>query len=202
MFPLVFMLHGSAGIVTAKTDSEPSFDNFGENELAHDCFAVALPHYLEAIGHKSIISRQEIDANFPQMLAAVELLLSRAETLPWVQGRPVFVFGDSLGGYLAIALAFQRSEVLAVSEISGGKPEGYAMTRHQAPRVLISHGGSDTLVPPSEAEALRQYCMANEIPVNATIYPGEGHYLSQDVRQQILSRTVDFFRKNAQPEAN
>lgn len=46
-FPLVFMLHGSAGAFTPSSADEPANDNFGEKTLARNCFAVVLPHYSE-----------------------------------------------------------------------------------------------------------------------------------------------------------
>ena len=96
LFPLVFMLHGSAGAFTPPSKSEPARDNFGEKTLARGCFTVVLPHYIEAIGHKSLASRQEIDANLSAIVVAVGILLDRAEALQSVHGEPVFLFGESL----------------------------------------------------------------------------------------------------------
>jgi dienelactone hydrolase len=196
-FPLVYMLHGSAGAFTLRSAGEPTTDNFGEKTLARNCFAVVLPHYLEALGFKSITSKAEMAARFPAMLAAVESLLDGAETLPWVKGKPVFIFGESLGGYLGIALSFRRSEVSAVSEFSGGLPAGYSLNRSHLPGVLISHGEADTLVPVSEADALKRYCTENGVPVEINLYRAEGHYLSPATQATVLSRTIEFFRTQA-----
>ena len=198
-FPLVFMLHGAQGAFTIKSADEPSTDNFGEKTLAKNCFAVVLPHYLEVIGVKSIVTRQEMTARFPELLATAELLLDDAELLPWVKGEPVFLFGESLGAYLSIALSFRRSGIRAVSEFSGGLPAGYGLNRTRVPAVLISHGSTDTLVPIAEAEALKQYCETNKIPVEIDVYPNESHFLSPSAQQKILSRTIGFFesRQNA-----
>ncbi len=192
-FPLVFMLHGSAGAFTPESRGEPATDNFGEKSLAHNCFAVVLPHYLQAIGQKSITSEQEMTSRFPELLAATESLLTDAEMLPWVKGQPVYLFGESLGGYLSIALSFRRSEVAAASEYGGGMPPGSEVRRTTALRVLISHGEADDLVPVSEAKALQHFCIDRNLSVELNVYPGEGHYLSAPVRTQILSRTVRFF---------
>jgi dienelactone hydrolase len=194
------MLHGSAGAFSLKSTGEPPVDNFGEKVLAKSCFAVVLPHYLEAIGHRNLTSREEMAAHFPELLTATGILLSRAENLPWVKGRAVFLFGESLGGYLGVALAFERSDVSAVSEFGGGLPTGYSLMRRRRPSVLISHGGADTLVPLSEAESLRGYCVANGIPVEMSIYQGESHYLSPSVRMQVLSQTVEFFKRMDAPD--
>ena len=194
-FPLVFMLHGSTGALSVKAGREPTSENFGEKTLATNCLAVALPHYLEAIGRKSLVSREEMVAHFPELISVTGVLLSQAEMLPLVRGKPVFIFGESLGGYLGIALAFERNEVSAISEFGGGLPTGHLLMRRRRPAVLVSHGGADMLVPPSEAESLRDYCVANGIPVQMKIYQGESHYLSAGARTKILSKTVELFNR-------
>ena len=193
-YPLVFMLHGSAGAFSVGLAEEPRRDNFGEKTLAQACFVVVFPHYLEGIGRKSLTSPVEMKADFPRLMDVTGTLLDRAEEIPSVRLEPVFIFGDSLGGYLGIALTLSRSEVAAVSEISGGKPEGYGLERRGKPSVLISHGADDTLVPPSEAKALEHYCSEHGIPAIRDLYPGEGHYLSQRMEKQILTRTIEIFR--------
>jgi dipeptidyl aminopeptidase/acylaminoacyl peptidase len=65
------------------------------------------------------------------------------------------------------------------------------------PGVLISHGEADTLVPVSEADALKRYCAENNVPVEINLYRGEGHYLSPATQATVLSRTIEFFRNRA-----
>jgi predicted esterase len=191
------MLHSSAGAFTLKSTDEPSEDNFGEKTLARNCFAVVLPHYLEALGHKSMISKPEMIANFPEMLEITESLLTSAEAHPWVKGQPVLLFGESLGGYLSVALALRRSEVMAVSEMSGGLPAGYASDNPHSFNILISHGIDDTLVPVKEAMVLNAYCTNHNLSVDMNLYPRVGHYLSRPVQTQVISKTVEYFLKQA-----
>ena len=192
-YPLVLMLHGSSGVYSTDGESEPATDNFGEKQLARNCFAVALPHYMEALGLKSILSVQEMSARFSEMLSALQEILTNAETLPWVDAQQVFLYGESLGGFLGVALAFERSEVLAISEFSGGMPSGYKFPRHRRLRVLISHGRSDTIVPIAEAEKLAFFCRERGIYVQIYTFEGQGHFLLPAARQQTLNRTVRFF---------
>lgn len=194
-FPLILLLHNSAGAFTLKSAAEPATENFGEKTLARSCFVVVLPHYLEAMGRKSLMSREEITARFPELVAIAGTLLDRAEALPWVKGRPVFVFGESLGGYLGVVLAFRRGEIAAVSEVSGGMAEGYGIERPNRPRVLVSHGLADELVPAQEADALAHYCSEHGISFEGELYPGEGHYLSGSARSLVVARTIEFFRR-------
>jgi predicted esterase len=193
LFPLVFMLHGSAGAFSVNSNDEPPVDNFGEKALARSCFAVVLPHYLEALGYKSLTSTQDMVSLFPQLFSTADTLLTDAETLDWVKGQPVFLFGESLGGYLSMALALRRSEVVAVSEISSGLPRGYTVERPHAFSILISHGTNDNLVPVHEAEELKRYCIQNNLQFEVDLYPDAGHYLSRPVQMRCLSHTIQFF---------
>lgn len=192
-FPLVFVLHGSTGALTLKAAEEPAGDNLGEKMLARNCFVVVLPHYLEAIGRKSLISQDEIATRFSVLVAVAGMLLDRAEALPWVKDQPVYIFGQSLGGYLGIALGFRRNEIAAISEVSGGLPEGYGLERVSKPRVLISHGSADTVVPASDAGVLAHYCSEHGISFNENIYTGESHYLSERARALVEARTLELF---------
>jgi dienelactone hydrolase len=193
-FPLVFMIHGAAGAFSPKSSEEPATDNFGEKILAHNCFVAVLPHYLDAIGRKGMASRSDILAQSSQILDDLEFLLQQAENLPAVKSKSVFLFGESLGGYLSIKLAFKRKEVVAVSEFGGGLPPNLGTHPSYSFNVMISHGEDDTIVPTSEATALRDFCVDHQIPVDMKLYRGEGHYFSRPVQLQVAVRTVSFFR--------
>lgn len=94
-----------------------------------------------------------------------------------MKGRPVFLFGESLGGYLSVPLGLRRREVRALSEISGGLPVGYAIDKPRSVSVLISHGTDDTLVPAQNAEDLKRYSLGHHLKVEMNLSPEVGHYL-------------------------
>jgi pimeloyl-ACP methyl ester carboxylesterase len=191
---LVYMLHGSAGAFSLHSNDEPSQDNFGEKNLAHNCFVVVLPHYLEALGLKSLTSERQIKSLFPLLLAITDALLSKAESLPSTRKSPVFLFGESLGGYLNVSLALRHQEVMAVSEIGGGLSAGYSVDRSAPLAILISHGADDDVVSESEAEKLKEFCVDHHFHFQMKIYPGSGHYFSQSTELQCIAQTIDFFR--------
>ncbi len=191
--PLVFMLHGSAGAYSLTSTREPLLDNFGERRLAQSCFVVVLPHYLEAFGSKSMTDEGAMTSMFPQLMSVVDILLRSAESLPSTKGKPVFLFGESLGGYLSIALGLRRGEVAAVSEISGGLPLGYAIHDPHRVAVLISHGADDRLVPAQSAADLKQYCLNHLLRVDMNLYPGVGHYMPREVEAKCITATITFF---------
>lgn len=192
-FPLVFMLHGSAGALRIQPGAEPASDNFGEKTLAHACFTVVFPHYLEAIGVESLLSQGEMHARSHELLASVEQLLDEAEALPSVRDRPVFLFGQSLGGYLSVSLALDRPEISAVSEISGGLDNPAVPTRKNLPPLLISHGEDDRNVPAAEGKRLAGLWKDHGGVVSEHYYNGQSHYISAEVLREIERNAVQFF---------
>lgn len=192
-FPLVFMLHGSAGALSIPPSGKPASDNFGEHFLVRQCLLVALPHYIQAFGYSSFWSQQQILSLFPHTVEVVSQLLKAAESLPQVKGQLVFLFGQSLGGYLSVALALRWPEVRAVSDFGGGFPRGYSLDRSGPLSILISHGATDGVVPVSQAYLLQRYCRHHGIAVQLKIYPGEGHYFTSAARAEVIESTSNLF---------
>jgi len=192
-FPLVFMLHGSAGALRIQPGVEPTSDNFGEKMLASHCFTVVFPHYLEALGVESLLSQGEMRARSHELLHAVSQLLDDAEALPPVRDRPVFLFCQSLGGYLGVTLALERPEIAAVSEISGGLDVTSVPTRKKLPPLLISQGEDDRNVPAAEGKWLASFWRDHGGVVSEHYYKGQTHYISSDVLREMVGNTVQFF---------
>lgn len=192
-FPLVFMLHGSAGALRIQPGVEPAPENFGEKKLARACFTVVFPHYLEALGVESMISQEEMHARCHELLAIISQLLDEAEDLPTVRGMPVFLFGQSLGGYLSVSLALDRTEIAAVSEISGGLDDTAIPARKKLPPLLISHGEDDRNVPAAEGKRLAGNWRDHAGVVSERYYKGQTHYISAQALDEIELRTVQFF---------
>ena len=132
-------------------------------------------------------------ARSQQLLVAVSQLLDEAEALPSVRRRPVFLFGQSLGGYLSVSLALSRPEIAAVSEISGGLDGSAAPTRKNLPPLLISHGEDDRNVPAAEGKRLAGFWRDHGGAVSEHSYNGETHYISALVLRVIERNTIQFF---------
>jgi dienelactone hydrolase len=192
--PLLLMLHGSAGIFTAPPDLPPSQDNFGEKRLASTCLIVALPHYLDLLHVKSLTDVAELQGEFPLLLSGVENMLLQLENLPHADRLRVGLYGESYGGFLSVALATRNTDVRAVSEYSGGAPDGFKFTG-KAPDFLIQHGEDDSLVPVTESRELKRQVEAAGGNASIYIYPREGHYFSPTAREAILLRSVEFFSR-------
>lgn len=63
-YPLLVMLHGSAGAYSVRSSIPPSPSNFGEDAFARDCYVVALPHYFGAVGTSSVTDSAQLVQSF------------------------------------------------------------------------------------------------------------------------------------------
>ncbi|MGO8758913.1 MAG: dienelactone hydrolase family protein [Terracidiphilus sp.] len=191
--PLLLMIHGTAGVFSRQAGSLPEDDNFGEKTFATHCYVVVLPHYFEAIGRSSITDLDEARRDFPKLRAVLDDILSEAAALRRVRGRPILLYGESFGGYLAVSIGFRDPRVLAVSEFSGGLPGQDIEPQNRFLSLLIQHGAEDKLVPNSAALGLQEYAGARGAKVQIHIYAGQGHYFDAAARMAVLDRTLAFF---------
>ena len=193
--PLVFMLHGSAGAFSiANSGKEPATDNFGEKRLASACFFVLLPHYFEVLNQSSLTFLQDIVNNYELLLQTSQALLAAFESSQ-PTADSVFLYGESLGAYLAVQMGIERSEVQAVSEISGGIKRQIPYKKHHL-AILISHGRMDTTVSIRAADHLHRYCRDHAINNVREIYDHVGHYFPKDEKDRVIDQTIAFFKKD------
>ena len=191
-YPLIVMLHGAQGVYTRLGNRMPMVDNFGEKQIAQNCYVVALPHYFDLIDRKSVIDVQTLRDSFGRLFTGLREIIAVLRYDSDVQRSSVGLYGESYGGFLAVALATRIASVRALSEYSGGYPDGY--TFHRVPEeVLIQHGYRDQLVPVAEAYSLRDDFLRHRCKVHLWIYHDQSHYFDAATRSLVLSRTIAFF---------
>lgn len=190
---LLLMITGSAGVFTLRDGGQPKPSNFGEDAFAADCSVVLMPHYFDAVGERSIVDRQRLRDLFPLFLRELTALLDIKLASREVHDQPLFLYGESYGGFLAVAIAGQDRRVTGVSVYGAGLPDGFAPAVPKLPPLLIQHGGDDAIVPPSDATLLRDFWSRAGATVRLTLYPGEGHYFSADSRTRLLAATRQWF---------
>jgi dipeptidyl aminopeptidase/acylaminoacyl peptidase len=198
--PLLLLLHGSAGVYTRNGSSAPIADNFGEKTFAQHCYVVALPHYLQAVGLQSIYSTTEIEKDFPLFLTTVHTILDSERSEPFVDSKFIGLYGESLGGFLAVAISMTDPTIGALSEYGAGLPPGVTFTVKNRLPALLQHGQLDNIVSVSQALALRHYLHSQGCPVRYIQYPSESHYFSTNGRKSLLLQTLTFFDQVFQPD--
>jgi dienelactone hydrolase len=191
-YPLIVMLHGAQSVYTRSGNQMPAIDNFGEKQIAQNCYVVALPHYFDLIDRKSATNLQTLRDNFTLLFTGLKEIIGTLRYGSEVQGSSIGIYGESYGGFLAVALATQLASVRALSEYSGGYPDGYKFYRVPE-AILIQHGYRDQLVPVSEAYRLRDDFVRHGCKVRFRIYPDQSHYFDATTRGRILLRTIVFF---------
>jgi carboxymethylenebutenolidase len=120
-----------------------------------------------------------LDAHLRAWMGAVADAAKYARNLPNVNGDHVGLVGFSLGAYLALASAADKDLQLgAVVELFGGLPRSLRDKAANLPPTLILHGDADTVVPVTEAYALRRLLRKAKRVCEFQVYPEAGHVFS------------------------
>ena len=120
-----------------------------------------------------------LDAHLRAWMGAVADAAKYARNLPNVNGDHVGLVGFSLGAYLALASAADKDlHASAVVELFGGLPRSLRDKAGNLPPTLILHGDADTVVPVTEAYALRRLLRKAKRVCEFQVYPEAGHVFS------------------------
>jgi carboxymethylenebutenolidase len=135
--------------------------------------------FRSARGTATPAEEEVIEAHFRDWMGAVADAAKYARGLPNVDGDHVGLVGFSLGAYLALASAAdKRVQVSAVVELFGGLPRSVRDKAANLPPTLILHGDADTVVPVTEAYALRRLLRKAKRVCEFQVYPEVGHVFS------------------------
>ncbi len=185
----IVLLHGSTGLLS-ETPTRASLDNLGENYLACNGFRVFIPHYLDVSGLKSVlsISKMEHDGfKWVEVVLQVERLIKG--TSPH---ESLFLYGQSLGGYIALRAAMYAPTPSGLSLLSAGLRLPDKLNLQNFPPVLLQHGKIDEVVPLAESERLYA-----QLPLSKgnrlIIYPSCGHNLFYGTNGEVTRTTAQFF---------
>jgi dienelactone hydrolase len=132
-----------------------------------------------ARGTATPAEEKAIGARFRDWTGAVADAVKYARKLPNVDGERVGAVGFSLGAYLALASATDKDlRLRAVVDLFGGLPRALRDRAKDLPPTLILHGDADTVVPVTEAYALRRLLRKANCPYEFQVYPETGHVFS------------------------
>ena len=188
--PGLLVLHGAGGM-----DYGNAYVRQLAGAFAGQGYATYLVHYFDRTGHR-YAADETILKHFETWLSTltdgVTFLTKQSE----VDSERIAVFGYSLGGYLAVALAAQEPRVRAVVELAGGIDSSFAKRVQRMPPTLILHGEEDRRVLVSRANELEQVLRKVDAPFEKKIYPGEGHMLSPLSALDAMGRGLAFLQKH------
>jgi phospholipase/carboxylesterase len=133
------------------------------------------------------LSRQACDEKGTHLAAATYLLLRRVTALAAYEGASasaVSIVGFSQGATMALALAAQGAAIGNCVALAGRCPKSVCPAGRNSPRILISYGQEDDVVPPLESEnALKRFTEAG-FDVDIAGFPG-GHSIGAEQIQAV-----------------
>ena len=187
----VVVLHGAGGMLFDGPDMRRM-----AARLAEAGYPAYLVHYFDrthSIAATDSIMRQHFDEWLPTVRDAI----SWARVQPGNDGRPVGVYGYSLGAFLSLAATSENKEVGAVVEQAGGIWYGQRERLRRLPPVLMIHGREDQRVPLQEFEVpLEALLKERGVAVEARLFPGEGHRFTQPTEQKVRDQAVAFYNRH------
>ncbi len=184
----VVVLHGAGGLL---------FDGPRMRRVARSLASggndVYFVHYFDQTG--TIAARDpEMQARFEQWLATVRAGIAWAHAR--TGGRPVGIYGYSLGAFLAVAASSDNPMVGAVTEQAGGVWNSNYQRIRRMPPVLMVHGKEDQRVPFAKyAQPLERLLRERGKRVETDFVEGEGHVFSEKAMQLVRPRVVEFFAR-------
>ncbi len=160
--------------------------------LAADGYDVSLIHYFDRTG--TIFARDPgMQRDFATWFDTIRLGIDQVYSTRG-HGRPVYVYGYSLGAFLALAAASDNPEVAAVAEHAGGIWNNERKRLGHMPPVLMIHGMADERVPLKKyADPLRADLRRKGGLVKTHFYAGQGHVFSKAALVEVEKEVPRFF---------
>ncbi|HEX3571383.1 MAG TPA: alpha/beta fold hydrolase [Acidobacteriaceae bacterium] len=190
--PAILLLHGSGGNVSFW------FERIAP-QLARLNLGLYAVHYFDRTGTVSADRETILDGyHFPTWQSTALDAIAYIRTRPSINPDRIALLGTSLGAFLALSLATDRTaRIRAVVEISGGIPEpAIPAVGVEFPPTLILHGDADTVVPVSMAHQLKDLLARKGVAHQSLILPGQGHWFGPGAQLQILMATAGFLARH------
>lgn len=190
-FPAILISHGLGG-------SAEGFGRPKAKEMAGWGLVCIAPDYTHAGkgGDRTTFGASE------ENLKRAQICLDRLATLPYVDKSRIAAYGNSMGGFLTIALAAREPERLKAAMITAGgvapKAGGAAPSEDTASKIklpfLILHGSTDTTVRPEQSARLKELLDAAKTPNERQVWDGVGHALHQQKADEVYAKLKDWLR--------
>lgn len=189
-FPAVVISHGLGG--SARGFSLPK-----ARELARRGFICIAPDYTHAGRGGDRATFGASAENIRRGAACVRILRGMED----VNSKRIYLYGNSMGAFLTVALAAELPDQIAAAAITAGgaveqdgfpAPSTKTAAKMRSP-LLILHGTADTTVPPQRSELLKRVLEENKITVQRQLFEGIGHDLHQKKSAEVLTASIKWF---------
>ncbi len=181
------VLHGAGGILL----DGPKMRRIARS-LAENGYDVSLIHYFERTGTLFALDRN-MQGNFTVWLDTVKKGIEHTR-LTRSHGFPTYLYGYSLGGFLAVAAASDNNDVAAVAEHAGGIWNNQNERIGAMPPTLVVHGVLDQRVPLEKyARSLLSELRRKKSDVKTHFYPGQGHRFNALALNEVHGEVAEFF---------
>ena len=160
--------------------------------LAEEGYDASLIHYFNRTG--TLFARDStMQKNFATWLDTVRKGIAYARSSRSSE-RAVFVYGYSLGAFLAVAAAADNRDVAAVAEHAGGIWNNQKERMGRMPPILMIHGALDQRVPLEKyARPLLSELQRRKGGVATRFYPNEGHRFTEPALDEVRREVAQFF---------
>jgi dienelactone hydrolase len=126
---------------------------------------------------------------------AIDTAIAAVQALSYVDHERIGIFGLSLGGFHALAIASRDTRIGAVVDMFGAMPRPVGPTVERMPPTLILHGDRDAVVPVRRAQELAKLLKTIGATHELKIYKGQGHSFTGAADQDSVERSVDFLER-------
>jgi dienelactone hydrolase len=188
--PTLLLLYGAGGLVFDGSQMRLAAEQFVRNG-----YRVYLLHYFNQT-RMIAAPPWTMRKNFASWLETVR------ESIDWIAQQPgssprIGIYGFSLGGFLAVAVASDNKHVGAVVEQAGGIADEEAQSIGHMPPLMLVHGERDRWVPFKEyAEPMVAVLQKRGAKFETRFLPEEGHKFKAAALEETRTSAINFFQRN------
>ena len=187
--PAVLLLHGADGVKAGR------HYHLAAQVVAAAGYHAFLLHYLDRTGERRA-SYSEIGLNLPAWAETVSDALTFVQDHSAVDPKRLALIGTSLGAGLAFRVAAQDGRVRALVSYFGFLPDSVRDMAKRLPPSLVLHGARDSIVPVSNAHAIRKLLEKLNVEHEVHVYPDQGHSFQGLAQLDAADRTATFLHRH------
>jgi dienelactone hydrolase len=139
----------------------------------------------------------------PENLKRAAICLDILQKQPYVDGKRIAAYGNSMGAFVTIGLAAVDTRLRAAAITAGGvapkdgmpAPSEAVAAGIRVPFYVL-HGTSDSTVRPEQSAKLNEILDASKVSNGRALYEGVGHNLHQEKASDVYAKIKAWFTKH------